>query len=197
VIHRSSTVSPAKTVGGQQDSGATRVPRATDSADCSAQLALLVFVAVLGVGLVLFPVFGHSQWFFLDDWDFLADRRATDLGDLLRPHNEHWMTIPILVYRMLFRLCGLRTYVPFQMAWIGALVLGLTHLILADHDGPIERRDWLGLLTGLAVLCSGVAVTMVVVVGFRRSCGEDGARVVPYRATRPRLPRLVAGVRPR
>jgi hypothetical protein len=54
----------------------------------------------------------------------------------------------------------------FQMAWSAALVLGLTHLVLADHDGTIDRRDWVGLLAGLAaVLCSGVAVTMVVVVG--------------------------------
>ena len=52
------------------------------------------------------------------------------------------------------------------MAWGASLVLGLTHLLLADHDGPIERRDWLGLLAGLAgVLCSGLAVTMTLVVG--------------------------------
>jgi hypothetical protein len=182
-------------------------------ADTSARLALLVFAAVLGVALVLFLVFGHAQWFFLDDWDFLADR---GLGDVLRPHNEHWSTLPILVYRALWTLFGIRTYVPyqliaivlhltaaallrrvmrragvgpwiataaasvfalfglgyqnilfaFQMAWGASLVLGLTHLLLADHDGPIERRDWLGLLAGLAgLLCSGLGVTMTVIVG--------------------------------
>ena len=130
--------------------------------------------------------------------------------------NEHWSTLPILVYRTLWHFFGLRTYVPyqlitivlhltaavllravmrragvnpwiataatslfalfgagdrdivlaFQMAWGASLVLGLTHLILADHDGRIDRRDWLGLLAGAAgLLCSGVAVTMVFVVG--------------------------------
>jgi hypothetical protein len=182
----------------------------------SAQVARLTFVAVLGVALVLFLIFGHSQWFFLDDWDFLANREARDVGDLLRPHNEHWSTLPILVYRALWPLFGLRTYVPyqliaillhltaavllrrvmrragvgpwiataaaslfalfgagdqnivwaFQMAWSASLVLGLTHLLLADHDGPVDRRDWLGLFAGfIGVLCSGVAVTMTVVVG--------------------------------
>src|SRR6185369_9091996 len=54
----------------------------------------------------------------------------------------------------------------FQIAFTGALVLGLAHLLLADHDGPVDRRDWFGLAAGfLALLCSGVAVTMVVVVG--------------------------------
>jgi hypothetical protein len=37
---------------------------------------------------------------------------------------------------------------------------------LSDHDGPIDRRDRLGLLAGLAgLMMSGVAVTMVIVVG--------------------------------
>lgn len=54
----------------------------------------------------------------------------------------------------------------FQIAFTGALLLGLVHLVLADHDGPLDGRDWLGLAAGsAALLCSGVAVTMVLVVG--------------------------------
>ena len=179
-------------------------------------VAALAFLAVLVIALVLFVVLGRSQWFFHDEWDFLVNRHAGSLDDLFRPHNEHWSTLPILVFRTLWRLFGLRTYVPyqliaivlhlttaallrvvmrraavnawiataaaslfalfgagdrdilvaFQMAWSASLALGLTHLILADHDGPIDRRDVLGLLAGLAaMLCSGVAVTMVLVVG--------------------------------
>jgi len=228
VTRRSATVEDAGTVagGGAESTAVARARHGFSSylrADRSARLAVLAFVAVLGVALVLFLVFAHSQWFFLDDWDYLADRNAGDLGDLFRPHNEHWSTLPILVYRALWRLFGLRTYVPyqliaillhltaavllrrvmrragvdpwiataaaslfalfgfgyqnivfaFQMAWGASLVLGLTHLLLADHDGPIGRRDWLGLLAGLAgMLCSGVAVAMTVAVGlsvlFRR-----------------------------
>jgi hypothetical protein len=193
------------------------------AAERSEQLALLAFVLVTAVALGLFLVFGHGQTFFFDEWDFLAHRDGGDLGDLLRPHNEHWSTLPILVYRGFYRLFGLRTYVPYQVAsillhltaaalllvvmrragvrpWIAtaaaslfalfgagnasilwafqmalsaSLVLGLTHLLLADHGGPLDRRDWLGLLAGFAgLLCSGVAVTMTIVVGlavlFRR-----------------------------
>ena len=54
----------------------------------------------------------------------------------------------------------------WQMSFVGALVFGLVHLLLVDHDGPIDRRDWLGLAAGLAALmCSGVGVAMVVMVG--------------------------------
>src|SRR5947199_8217185 len=53
-----------------------------------------------------------------------------------------------------------------NIGFVRALVLGLTHLLLADHDGQFDRRDWLGLLAGFAgLLCSGVAVTMTIVVG--------------------------------
>jgi hypothetical protein len=182
----------------------------------SARLALLTFAAVEAAAVPLWLVLARSRWFFSDEWDFLAGRRAGDLGDLFRPHNEHWSTLPILAYRLLWWLVGLRSYLPyvallvllhvtaaallrvvmrragvdpwiataaasafalfgagyqniiwaFQIGFTGALVFGLTHLLLADHDGPIDRRDWLGCLAGLAaLLCSGVGVTMVVIVG--------------------------------
>jgi hypothetical protein len=193
-----------------------------------------VFLAVLIVALVLFVVFGRPQWFFHDEWDFLAHRDARDLNDLFRPFNEHWSTLPILVYRMLWRFFGIRTYVPYQviaivlhlttavllcvvmrrakvnpwiataaaslfalygagdrvilaafnMTWSATLVLGLTHLILADHDGPLDRRDGLGLFAGLlGLLCSGVAITMILVVGLsaliRRGWRAAAFHIVP------------------
>jgi len=175
-----------------------------------------VFVAVELFALVLWSVLGRFQWFYYDEWDFLAARKAGDLGDLFRPHNEHWTTVPILMYRALYSLVGLRSYLPYQLVvivlhltaasllliimrrahvqpWLataaaslfallgagyfnivmafqvtftGALVLGLTHLLLADHDGPMDQRDWLGLTVGLlGLMMSGLAVTMVAVVG--------------------------------
>jgi hypothetical protein len=56
--------------------------------------------------------------------------------------------------------------VAFQITFVGALVFGLTQLLLADHDGPVGVRDALGLLAGLAALmCSGVGIGMVLIVG--------------------------------
>jgi hypothetical protein len=53
----------------------------------------------------------------------------------------------------------------FQIGFCGALAFGLVFLLAADHDGPFGRRDLWGLLAGLAsLMCSGVGVTMVVVV---------------------------------
>ena len=185
--------------------------------DLSARLALCVFV-VVGISIVFaVPVLVPHQWFYLDEWDFLATRSAGNLNDLMRPHYGHWVTLPVLLYRGLFSVFGLRTYLPyqlpvdvlhvvvaallrvimrragvgpwiataaaglyalfgsgfeelargFQVTFVAALVFGLAQLILADHDGPIDRRDWLGLSAGaVGLLCSsGVAIIMVAVVG--------------------------------
>ncbi len=159
----------------------------------------------------------RGTWFQLDDWDFLAARTGGNLGDLFRAHYEHWMTLPIVAYRLMWQLVGLHSVAPyqllvivghltvaallrvvmrragvgpwlataaatlfvffgagaenilvaFQITFVFALAFGLAHLLLADHDGPVDRRDWFGLLAGLAgLMCSGVAVSMVIVVGY-------------------------------
>jgi hypothetical protein len=195
---------------------ASDVALPANQSDRQAQLAVALFVAVLAGALPLLLVLGHYRWFFLDEWDFLVDREPLDLGDLFRPHNEHLSALPVLAFRGLWQLVGIRSYVPyqlllvtlhltnaallrtvmrrsgtgpwlstaaaavfvlfgaghqnivwaFQIGFTGSLVFGLTHLLLADHDGPFDRRDALGLLAGVAgLLCSSVAVTMMLVVG--------------------------------
>jgi hypothetical protein len=130
------------------------------------------------------------------------------LGDLFRPHFGHWITLPVIAYRLLWQIVGLR-YLPYELLeialylgsavmtrvvmrrvsvspWVATvvaaivlftagganlfftsvLILGMAQLLSADHDGPVDRRDYLGLLAGFAALmCSGVAVTMTVAVG--------------------------------
>jgi hypothetical protein len=176
--------------------------------------ATFAVVAVLSIPLLAF--FGRDWWFWADDWDFLAARTGGDAGDLFRGHYQHWTTLPILAYRALWFVFGIRSYLPyqllviaahivavallrvvmrragvspwiatlvalvfvffgagaeniliaFQITFVGSLVFGLVQLLLADHDGPWDRRDWLGLLAGLAgLMCSGVAVAMTIVVG--------------------------------
>ena len=195
---------------------ASSEPREPPLLDRNPRLALAVFCGLEAAAIGLFLWFGRDQWFFLDEWDFLADRQLGSPDDLLRPHNEHWSTIPIVAYRAIWSLFGLHAYWPYQLLsilnhlaiaallrvvmrragvapWIATaasalfvlfgsgdenilwafqlqfaspLTFGLIHLVLADHDGPIGRRDWFGLLAGLAALMgSSVGITMVAVVG--------------------------------
>ena len=175
-----------------------------------------MFTVVVVAAVPLYLRRGRDQWFYLDEWDYLAARNAGSLHDLLRPHNEHWQTLPILAYRALWNMVGLHSYRPyqlmtiglhltaacllrvvmrraavgpwiataaaslfvlfgpghenviwaFQVGFVGSLVCGLAHLILADHDGPLDRRDVFGLLFGIAgLMSSGAGVTMAFVVG--------------------------------
>ena len=55
---------------------------------------------------------------------------------------------------------------PAQITFVGSLVFGLSHLLLADHDGRIDYRDFVGLACGLAgLMCSNVSIALVAAVG--------------------------------
>jgi hypothetical protein len=194
-----------------------------------AQAAVAAFGAVLVAGLVLYLVVGREQWFFADDWEFIAGRSLANPLDLFRPYNGHWILLPIIIVRGLFSVFHLSTYLPYQLpvillqlasAWLlrvimrragvgpwtataaataivllgstyesiifaaqisylGALVLGLGQLVLADHDGAIGRRDWLALGLGLcALMCSSVSIVPI---------GATALAVLLRRGWRPAL----------
>lgn len=72
----------------------------------------------------------RDQWFASDDFDFVASRGL--VGDprlgLFAPHNEHWSTLPILLWRALFTAFGLRTYLPYLLLLVVA-ALAAVHLV--------------------------------------------------------------------
>jgi hypothetical protein len=109
---------------------------------------------VFAVGLLL--RFAHRLWFFGDDWDFLLERGVAgkpELG-LFAPHNEHWSTVPILVFRGLFSVFGVRHYLPYAASAI-ALHAGITVAmwVLLRRSGI---RPWIAAAFG-AVLAVGGA----------------------------------------
>jgi len=54
-----------------------------------------------------------------------------------------------------------------QISMVGSLLLGIGHLLCADHDGPFTRRDAAGLVCGgLALMASGIGTIMAIIVGF-------------------------------
>jgi hypothetical protein len=182
----------------------------------TASSALVAFCVLAVAALPLYLILGRRWWFYLDEWGFLTSRSAGSAGDLLHPYNQHWTTLPILMWRALWQVVGAHSYLPYQMLsvlshvtvaalcravmrrggvqpWVatiaagsfllfgtgaqnilsafqitftGALAFGLAQLLLTDHEGRLDRRDWLGLAAGvLGLMCSGVAVAMIAVVG--------------------------------
>ena len=69
-----------------------------------------------------------------DDWEFIVNRDGGSFRDLMRPHNVHWSTLPILVYRGLFKIFGLNTYRPYMALSVA------THLTIAVLLRVVIRR---------------------------------------------------------
>jgi hypothetical protein len=94
----------------------------------------VVLVTGLAAAGALLVNSASQLWFFGDDWDFLLTRGTVpgaDLG-LFVPHNEHWSTIPILIFRAIFAMVGLRQYLPYALPVIAAHlgVVVLMYLLL-------------------------------------------------------------------
>jgi len=100
----------------------------------SERAALYVFLLAEAVAFVFYAVISRPMWFYLDEWDFLADRTAWNISDLFRAHNEHWVTLPVLVYRGLWWVFGLNSYRPYQFVIISL------HLIAALLVRAVMRR---------------------------------------------------------
>jgi hypothetical protein len=92
-------------------------------------VALIIHVLTLVGGFVLLLYCNRDQWFFGDEWDFLAHRGVSGADhSLWEPHTEHWSTVPILIYRALYARWGLHTYVPYVVVLV-VLHLAVAHLL--------------------------------------------------------------------
>ena len=105
-----------------------RAPRAT----------LVAFVVLVTVAVPYYVLRARAQWFFQDEWVFLVERDGGDLSDLFTPHGQHWSTLPILAYRVLWNLVGLHRYEPYQLLAVGA------HLAVAVLLRVVMRRGGVG-----------------------------------------------------
>jgi hypothetical protein len=164
--------------------------------DRSARLAMWI---AWPLGILTLVWIGRDQWFVRDDWAFILTRqriyevRGLD-ALLLEPQDGHWMTWPILVFRLVHGVFGTGSYLPYlAVLWathVGAVVLAsvwmrrlgvtawtstlmtllllvfgagwenlmfavqivynfslvafLAHSLLVDHEGAVDRRDWIG-----------------------------------------------------
>lgn len=96
---------------------------------------------------------GREQWFFADEWSFLVDRGLSRPGTLLESHNGHWVTAPVLLYRLNFDVFGLHTYLPYQVPVV------LAHLAVVALVFALSRRlgarSWIALGTSAALVAFG------------------------------------------
>ncbi|MDQ1467507.1 MAG: hypothetical protein QOH10_1922, partial [Actinomycetota bacterium] len=77
-----------KLADGQTEIGSGR----DDSVTAGTALSVFLFGELVALGFYMY--ISRPMWFFLDEWDFLANRTAFNLHDVFEAHNEHWVTLP-------------------------------------------------------------------------------------------------------
>jgi hypothetical protein len=114
-------------------------------------------VVTLTLGSALLASLARGQWFFGDEWDPIAQRSLTDdaAKSLLAPHNEHWSTAALLVYRAHLEVFGLRTYAPLMALFIG--VCALTAHLMWRVCLKVGSDPYVAAIVALAFLCYGPA----------------------------------------
>lgn len=73
---------------------------------------------------------GRNQWFFYDDFDFVSNNRISGsyISALLMPHNEHTALLPFVLFRLIYMVFGLSSYIPYFV--INIIVLTITFYVL-------------------------------------------------------------------
>jgi hypothetical protein len=116
----------------------------------------LVLAFGLAVNAVVLLMHSTGIWFWADDWDLLFMRGAVPAEEhgLLEPHNNHWLTAHILIYRTLFDFFGIASYTPFAAT---AIAFHLTTALLARL---VVRRagasPWVSTATALMIAFFGL-----------------------------------------
>jgi hypothetical protein len=99
---------------------------------------LVVFGVVEVAAVAIWLQIGRRTWFYIDEWDFLAGRKAGSLDDLFRPHNGHWTTLPVLTFRALYAGFGLRTYLPYRLVIIVLYLVAAALLLVVMRRAHVD-----------------------------------------------------------
>jgi hypothetical protein len=93
-------------------------------------------LALVAIAILLY--LGRRLNFFGDEWTFVFVRRGSGAQVFFGPHNEHWSTLPVLIYRALFATVGLGTYWPYlvvlELLHAGSALL--LFAIIRRRSGP-------------------------------------------------------------
>jgi len=112
----------------------------------------IVFGIAAAAAAVVILALGAGLTFFSDEWAFIESRALGDLSTWFSPHNEHWATLPILVYRALVETVGIGSYMPYLavLVLLHLTVVGLAYELVRRSSGP-----WVALAVGVVLLVFG------------------------------------------
>jgi hypothetical protein len=97
--------------------------------------AVFLALAVLAGGILVY--LARRTTFWQDEWGVIDYQRP--LADILQPLNEHWSTIPILLYRTTFSIVGLHSYLPYiaQVILLHLVAVGAAYALMVPRIGRL------------------------------------------------------------
>jgi len=140
------TMAPAETPTGPHQAAPPLLERAP-------RASLATFAVFVGAAGALFAYRGRAQWFFQDDYAYIVQRDGGSLDGLLLPHQQHWVTVPVAIYRVLWNIFGLHSYVPYlavSIAFHLAVVVLLRAVLRRSGVSP-----WMATITASILLFFG------------------------------------------
>lgn len=174
------------------DARTTEAPdRPASSTPAGAWIVLGIALAV-AAGVTIYA--GRGVTFQIDEWQWIQSRTSPSAASLLEPFNNHWMSVPVAIHEVLYRLFGISSHLPYRLvllaAHLGAATVLFCYLrtrvqawialaatsVFALYGYTAAIIVWpISLGWAIAVLC-GIGALLLV---DRRSTGSDvGAAVV-------------------
>ncbi|GAC1663640.1 MAG: hypothetical protein NVS9B8_02990 [Candidatus Limnocylindrales bacterium] len=110
------------------------------------------FVIAAAAAFVTLLVLGSATTFRVDDWDLVANRSLGDFGSLLTPFNQQFIAVPAGIFRLIFAVVGLHSYLTYLAVLLAIHVVTavVVRRLVAELAGPS-----LGQAAGIVVLFLG------------------------------------------
>jgi hypothetical protein len=103
---------------------------------------------------------------------------------LVRSGVDRWLATGAAIVMLLLGSGMENLFWAFQIGFVGGVALGMVALVLSDHDGPLGRRDVLGvIILVVALTFSATALTMVGVVAVNAIWGRRWRVLASYVGT--------------
>jgi hypothetical protein len=110
--------------------------------------ALVLPAVVLAIAAAVIVAAMAGTTFFYDEWIWIMQRRSFNEESLLEPFNNHLMAMPIATFAVFYRVFGLDSPFPYQLALLAGhlATCGLLYVYLRHRIG------WVVALAGAAAL---------------------------------------------
>jgi hypothetical protein len=95
----------------------------------------IVLIGACAAGVLI--ILGRSMTFWQDEWGAITFTGGP--FEFFKPVNEHWSTIPLLMYRATFGVIGLGSYLPYlaEVIVLHLVAVAATYLLIRPRTGRL------------------------------------------------------------